>query len=262
MRIISANGVAHHVREEGDPAGRPIVFANSLGTDLRLWDNVLPPLPVGMRVIRFDLRGHGLSDVPAGPYQMGDLVDDTEALLDALDVRGALFVGLSIGGMIGMGLAARRPDIVGALVLSNTAAAMGTADMWNARIDAVQTNGLESIADSVMQRWFSPAFVRTPELTAWRNMMVRTAPEGYAGCCAAIAHADMTAQVASLTQPVLGIAGEMDGASPPDLVEDTVRRIKHARFATILAVGHLPHVEAPRAFAQLITDFVEETTHV
>ncbi|KPA20741.1 3-oxoadipate enol-lactonase 2 [Shimia sp. SK013] len=262
MRMISANGVAHHVREEGDAAGRPIVFANSLGTDLRLWDSILPLLPAGMRVIRFDMRGHGLSDVPAGPYQMGDLVADTEALLDALDVRGALFVGLSIGGMIGMGLAARRPDVVAALVLSNTAAAMGTADMWQARITAVENNGLESISDSVMQRWFSPAFLRTPELAAWRNMMVRTAPEGYAGCCAAIAHADMTSQVASLAQPVMGIAGEMDGASPPDLVENTVRRARNARFATIPAVGHLPHVEAPQAYAHLITDFIKETAHV
>ena len=152
MQVALANGVGLNWREDGDPAGYPVVFANSLGTDMRLWDQVLPLLPRGLRIIRFDKRGHGLSDCPPAPYAMEDLVSDAEALLDGLGLRACVFVGLSIGGMIGQGLAARRPDLVRALVLSNTAAKMGDAAMWQARIDAIRAGGIEALADAVIDR--------------------------------------------------------------------------------------------------------------
>lgn len=262
MRMIEANGVALHWREDGDPAGRPLVFANSLGTDLRLWEAVLPQLPAGLRIIRFDKRGHGLSDCPPAPYAMEDLISDAEALLDGLDIRGCAFVGLSIGGMIGQGLAARRPDLIRALVLSNTAAKMGEPAMWQARIDAIRAGGVEAVADAVMERWFSPAFRARPELALWRNLLTRTPAEGYIGCCAAIAGADLSATTSALHLPTLAIAGSEDGASPPDLVRDTAGMIPGSRFTTIDGAGHLPCVEASEAYAALITDFLKETAHV
>ncbi|MFT6452886.1 MAG: 3-oxoadipate enol-lactonase, partial [Halocynthiibacter sp.] len=115
--MISVGDISLHVQEDGDPNGAPIVFANSLGTDLRLWDKVVPLLPEGLRIIRFDKRGHGQSDVPDAPYSMGQLITDTERLLDALEVRDAVFVGLSIGGMIAQGLAVKRLDMLRAIVL-------------------------------------------------------------------------------------------------------------------------------------------------
>ena len=121
VKIFDTGAVQLHYREDGDPGGAPLVFANSLGTDLRLWDGVLPLLPPGLRIIRYDKRGHGLSSCPEPPYAMGALVRDLEMLLDHLAVRGALVVGLSIGGLIAQGLAVKRLDLVRALVLSNTA---------------------------------------------------------------------------------------------------------------------------------------------
>lgn len=262
MRVLKANGVKLNWREDGDPAGVPVVFANSLGTDLRLWDQILPLLPSGLRIIRFDKRGHGLSDCPPAPYAMENLVSDAEALLDGLGISDCLFVGLSIGGMIGQGLAARRPDLMRALVLSNTAAKMGDAAMWQTRIDAIRAGGIEALADAVMERWFSPAFLARPELTAWRNMLTRTPLEGYVGCCHAIAGADLTESTKALTLPTLAIAGREDGASPPDLVQGTAGMIAGSRFTVIEGAGHLPCVEDPAAYAALLNDFLKEHAHV
>ncbi len=262
MHVLMANGVKLNWREDGDPAGLPLVFANSLGTDLRLWDQILSLLPSGLRIIRFDKRGHGLSDCPSAPYAMDDLVSDAEALLDGLGISDCLFVGLSIGGMIGQGLAARRPDLIRALVLSNTAAKMGDAAMWQTRIDAILAGGIEALADAVMERWFSPAFLARPELTAWRNMLTRTPAEGYIGCCHAIAGADLSESTNTLTLPTLAIAGSEDGASPPDLVRGTAEMIAGSRFEVIDGAGHLPCVEDPAAYAVLLTDFLKEHAHV
>ena len=178
MKIADLGDVRLHYRIDGDPDGAPIVFANSLGTDLRLWDPILPHLPAGLKIIRYDKRGHGLSTCPPGPYSMGALVRDVEKLLDHLAVKDAMFVGLSIGGMIAQGLAVKRLDLVRAMVLSNTAAKMGTKDMWQDRIDAIKANGLEALADPVMERWFGKDFRTTAELELWRNMLVRQPAEG------------------------------------------------------------------------------------
>ena len=143
MKVAELNGISLHYREDGAPEGLPVVFANSLGTDLRLWDDILPLLPSSLRIIRYDKRGHGLSSCPPAPYTMGALISDAEALLDHLAVRDCVFVGLSIGGMIPQGLAVKRMDQVRAMVLSNTAARIGNPAMWQERIDAQKHDGLD-----------------------------------------------------------------------------------------------------------------------
>lgn len=263
MRMIEIEeDLRLHVREDGTPDGAPVVFANSLGTDLRLWDHVLPLLPEGLRIIRYDKRGHGLSDCPRGPYSMGALVRDAEAVLDALKVRNCLFVGLSIGGMIAQGLAVKRMDQVRAMVLSNTAAKIGQPDMWQDRINAVQKDGIEALADGVMERWFSAPFRETREFHAWRNMLIRQPAEGYAGCSAAIAGTDFYTPTSGLRLPTLGIAGSEDGSTPPDLVRETVDLIPGARFELIRRAGHLPCVEQPQEYAAILSEFIKETGHV
>ena len=262
MQMARVHGLTLHIREDGDPIGRPVVFANSLGTDLRLWDKVIPLLPSNLRLIRFDKRGHGLSECPPAPYAMDDLISDAEALLDHLNVRDTVFVGLSIGGMIGQGLAARRPDLVKALVLSNSAARMGEAQMWRDRIAAVEAGGIEALADPILERWFAPAFWSTDELAAWRNMLTRTPVQGYLGCCHAIAETDLSTATAALHLPVLGIAGSEDGASPPELVKRTIDLIPGATCHVIQSAGHLPCVEDPVAYAALLNGFLEEIAHV
>jgi 3-oxoadipate enol-lactonase len=260
MDVAQLNGIHIHYSDAG--ADAPVVFCNSLGTDMRLWDKVLPLLPDGLRIIRFDMRGHGLSDCPRAPYSMGQLISDAEALLDHLGVRDCVFVGCSIGGMVAQGLAAKRLDLVRAMVLSNTAAKIGTREMWNDRIAAVNSGGVEALADAVMERWFSPPFRATLELRAWRNMLTRTPADGYAGCSAAIAGTDFYTTTAALTLPCLGIAGDHDGSTPPDLVRETVDLVKGAQFHLVRGAGHLPMVEQPADFAAALNDFLKETGHV
>ncbi|MGZ9812211.1 3-oxoadipate enol-lactonase [Pseudoroseicyclus sp. H15] len=261
-RINRGAGVELYSIAEGPEDGRALVFANSLGTDLTIWDKVLPLLPPGLRIIRWDKRGHGRSSAPPPPYAMGQLVSDAEAVCEAWGARDAVFVGLSIGGLIAQGLAVKRPDIVGALVLSNTAARIGNAQLWEDRIASIRASGLEAAADGVMQRWFSPAFLAGPELAHWRARFTETSLEGYLGCCAAISGADFWATTAGLTQPTLGIAGTEDKSTPPDLVRETVELIHGARLELIRGAGHLPCIEAPEAYAAMLTDFLKEPPHV
>lgn len=262
MKIADLGDVQLHYRIDGDPDGAPVVFANSLGTDLRLWDAILPLLPRGLKFIRYDKRGHGLSSCPAAPYSMGALVRDAERLLDHLEVRDCAFVGLSIGGMIAQGLAVKRLDLVRSLVLSNTAARIGTAEMWHDRISAIRTGGIDALADAVMDRWFSARFRATPDISLWRNMLVRQPADGYAGCCAAIAGTDFYTPTSGLRLPTLGIAGDQDGATPPDLVRETVDLIPGSRFHLIRGAGHLPCVENPAEFAEILALFLAETGHI
>ena len=258
MQIADLGDVRLHYRIDGDPEGAPVVFSNSLGTDLRLWDKVLPLLPKGLKFIRYDKRGHGLSSLPPAPYTMGALVRDVEKLLDLLGVKDCAFVGLSIGGMIAQGLAVKRLDLVRAVVLSNTGAKIGTPEMWQQRIDGVNANGIESLADAVMERWFSKGFRATPELELWRNMLVRQPDAGYAGCSAAISGTDFYTTTASLRLPALGIAGSVDGSTPPDMVRETVGLIPGSRFHLIRGAGHLPCVEQPAEYAEVLTGFLRD----
>ncbi|SMP33150.1 3-oxoadipate enol-lactonase [Shimia sagamensis] len=262
MPTATLNQIDTHYRDEGDPNGAPVLFINSLGTTLHLWDPILAHLPDGLRILRYDMRGHGESEVPPAPYSMGTLVKDAEALLEHLNVTDALVVGLSIGGMVAQGLAVKRLDLVRAMVLSNTAAKIGSPKMWEERIDAVRTKGLPAMSDDIMLRWFSRDFQTRPELSHWKAMLEATPPEGYAGCCAAIQGTDFYTPTSGLRLPTLGIAGSEDGATPPDLVRETVELIPGARLELLRRTGHLPCVEKPEAYAALLTDFMKETGHV
>lgn len=260
MQMIETNGVRLHVSDQGPRDGFPVVFANSLGTDFRLWDTLLPLLPPGLRLIRYDKRGHGLSDAPPAPYHMGDLVKDAAGLMDDLGVRDALFVGLSIGGIFAQGLAAERPDLTRAIVIADSAAKIGTEEMWQSRIDAVREGGIEALAEPILERWFSKEFRETCplDLALWRHMLTRTPVEGYMGCCRAIADTDLMDSTARLTLPTLCLVGSEDGATPPDLVRETAGLIQGARFEIIRGAGHLPCVEKPAEMAALLTGFMKE----
>lgn len=258
MQMMPLGPVTLHYADEGPRDAPVILFANSLGTDFRLWDQLMPLLSPGWRVIRFDKRGHGLSSLPGGSWGMGDLVADAANLLDALKVRACVVVGLSIGGMIAQGLAAERPHQVRAMVLSNTGAKIGTPGIWEDRIAAARKGGIEALADGTMERWFSKAFHRdrAAEMSAWRNMLVRTPLDGYLGCSEAIAGTDLYESTARLKLPTLGIAGSEDGSTPPDLVRETVELVEGSDFALIRGAGHLPCVEKPDEYADILNGFL------
>jgi 3-oxoadipate enol-lactonase len=262
MDAIDLDDVTLHLKLDGPENGPPVVFANSLGTDLRLWDDVIERLPPGLRLVRYDKRGHGLSTCPVPPYAMGALIRDAERLIEALALRDVVFVGLSVGGMIAQGLAAKRLDLVRAVVLSNTAPKIGTRELWEERIAQVETQGLAAMSHTIMERWFARPFRESPAVTPWRRMVETTPAAGYAGCCGAIAGTDFYTTTAGLRLPAQVIAGDADGSTPPDLVRELAELIPVARYDLIRGAGHLPCVEKPGEFAAILTRFLGEIGHL
>ena len=262
LQTTTNQGCTLHIKVEGPDDGPTVMFANSLGTDLRIWDLMIPHLPKGLRLIRFDNRGHGLSDCPDAPYDIDTLANDAAAVADAVNAMDIAFVGLSIGGLIGQGLAAKRPDLIKSLTLMDTAAKIGTASMWEDRINAVAAKGLPAMADTILDRWFEPPLrTDTKALAPWRNMLSRTPLEGYLGCCHAIAGADFTTSTAALEIPLIGIAGAKDKSTPPHLVEATTNLVG-APCHVIPDAGHLPCAEKPAETAAILTQFLKDTNHV
>ncbi|NEX45679.1 3-oxoadipate enol-lactonase [Pseudotabrizicola algicola] len=261
MALIYFPDLRLNAELSGPDRAPPVVLLHSLGTNLRLWDGVVARLP-GHRILRLDMRGHGASDAPPAPYAMGALIHDVERVMAQAGMREAVVVGLSIGGMIAQGLAVKRLDLVRGMVLSNTAARIGIASQWQARIEAVRAGGLEAIADATLERWFGRGWRDLPELPQMRAMLLATPPEGWMGAAAAIAGTDFYTPTAGLTLPTLAIAGTRDGATPPDLVRETAGLILGSRFRLIRGAGHLPMVEQPDAYTDALRDFLESIGHV
>jgi len=264
MAFTRLNNLLVHWREAGRPDAPALIFVNSLGTDCRLWDELAQMLGHDWRIVLYDKRGHGLTEVTPGPYDIATLADDLLALADHLHLARFTVVGLSIGGLIAQQVALRAPERLSALVLADTAAQIGTADGWNERISMVRQGGLVAIADAVMQRWFTPPFhaAHPDELSGWRAMLCSTPVEGYAATCAALRAADLTAQISAITVPTLVVAGDADQSTPPALVQATASRIPGARFEQIPACGHIPPAEQPALLAAMISRHLQEHVHV
>ena len=261
MQSASFSDLTLHYRWTSTGASKPvIVFINSLGTDLRIWDEVQTRLGGAVSVLVYDKRGHGLSDLGPAPFSMADHVSDLEKLLKHLQIGKAIICGLSVGGQIAIGFTAKHPSRVAGLLLCDTAPKIGTVESWNSRITDVQRTGIASIADAVLERWFTPAFRKAdnPAFAIARNMLLRQSPEGYAATCSAIRDTDFSAEAASLNLPALCIVGRDDGATPPELVEDMARRIPNSSFQVIKNCGHIPCLERPDEMAQLILEFMSK----
>lgn len=246
----------------GPEGGPGLVLLHALGTDLSIWDPLIGLLPPALRILRIDMRGHGASDVPPAPYPMGALVRDAERAMLHFGLADAVVLGVSLGGLVAQGLAIKRLDLVRAMVLSNSAARIGSASLWQARIAEVRAEGLARYASGAMARMFGRGWQEAPAMPGVRAMLERTDPEGWIGCASAIAGADFYTPTAALTLPTLVIAGAHDGTTPPDLVRETADLIRGSRFALMRGAGHLPMVENPPAFASLINDFLHSIGHV
>lgn len=233
----------HHVVE--GPAGAPVlVLANSLGSTTTIWDALVPRLAPYLRVVRYDLRGHGRSPVPPGPYTLADLGEDVVALLDRLGVERASICGISLGGMTGMWLAANAPERVDRLVAMCTSAMLAEEHDWPARAKLVREQGTGAVAQASIERWFTPGFVAAnPDTVArLRATLADTPPEGYAGCCDAIAGMDLLDAIESVQAPTLVIAGRQDPATPPAHAERIAERIHGSRLELVDA-AHLANIE-------------------
>ena len=243
------SAVEVHAAVDG-PAGAPVVLlTGSLGSDLSMWDAQVPALAERFRVVRYDARGHGRSPVPPGPYALDDLVDDAVALLDRLDVERAHVVGLSLGGMTALRLAAREPHRVDRLAVLCTSALLGPASAWAERAELVRAQGTAAVAEAVVDRWFTPALrAADPGLVQrMRQMVADTPAEGYAACCAAIETMDLRADLPRIAAPTLAVAGADDPATPPEHLAAVASGVPGGRLLVLPQAAHLASVEQAAA---------------
>ncbi len=262
MQALHANGITLHyqLRAGTGAVPTPIVFINSLGTDFRIWDRLVAHMPNDLTILRYDKRGHGLSEVTAPPYAITDHGDDLAGLMDALGLRDAIIIGISVGGLIAQDMAIRRPDLVRALVLCDTAARIGTTAAWNDRIAEIKQGGIDSIAETVMERWFPQSYRdrNKAELATWRAMLTRSPVDGYIGTCAALGTADLTAATRGIRKPTVCVCGTDDLSTPPHLVQELATLIPNTPFHLIENAGHLPCIDQTEQMAAILLPFIKE----
>lgn len=263
MAFTRINDIVLHYRLSGLAEGPVLVLVNSLGTDARIWDELIAMLGDRYRILSYDKRGHGLSGAPTGDYLLNQHVGDLVGLLDHLGIDRLVLAGVSVGGLIAQRLALLHSERLVGLILCDTAAKIGDAAMWNGRIASVRMDGMASIADAIMTRWFTPAYRREhpDDLAGWQAMLERMPVAGYAGTCATLCDADLRDEVAGIVVPTLVVVGDQDLATPVDLVRDTATKIPGAQFEIIEDCGHIPSIEQPAVLATLMEKFMQEAGH-
>jgi 3-oxoadipate enol-lactonase len=251
----AADGCRLFYRIDGPAQAPPLLFAHALGTTHAMWDAQAAALAAHYRIVRYDARGHGRSDVPAGPYSIDQLADDAIAVLDAAAIERAAFCGLSLGGMIGESLGARHSQRFTVLVLANTAAIVGPAQIWNDRIAAVNSGGMAALRAGILERWFTPEFrAAQPAVVAGIGAQLdATDPAGYAAACAAVRDMDQRAALRDIRLPVLVIVGSRDPSTPPADGEYIAAQIPGARLVALEA-AHISNLERGAQFTAAVAD--------
>ncbi|KRB75101.1 3-oxoadipate enol-lactonase [Nocardioides sp. Root190] len=246
--------VAVHYVITGAADAPVVVLSNSLGSTHTMWDAQADALAEHFRVLRYDTRGHGQSPVPVGPYDIDDLVDDVVTLLDTLGVKQAHFVGLSLGGMTGMRLAARNPERVDRLVVLCTGAHLTPSSGWTDRAATVREHGAGAVAEAVVQRWFTSAYLDAhPDVkTTCEEGVAATAAQGYASCCEVIAAMDLRPDLPTITAPTLAIAGRDDPATPPPSLQEIADNVQNGRLLVVPDAAHLANAQQPETITPAI----------
>jgi 3-oxoadipate enol-lactonase len=245
-------------RVDGPPDAPVLVLSHALGLSLAMWDPQLRRLSRSLRVLRYDHRGHGGSPVPPGPYRIEDLGRDLLRVLDRLALARVSFCGLSLGGMVGLWLAANAPARVDRLVVCSAAARMPRPNDYAERARLVRAQGMGAVADRVVGRWFTPTFLaRRPDVVGGiKALLLATSPEGYAATCDALAAMDLRDALPRIKASTLVIAAGEDQATPPERSEDIARGITGARLSVIPNAAHIANVERPEAITDQIVDHV------
>jgi len=255
---IKANGISINYHVDG-PDGAPwLVLSNSLATNLAMWDDQARELGRAFRVLRYDQRGHGATEAPAGRYTFELLIADALALMDALAIRKAHFGGLSMGGATALGLAQKHRDRLDrAIVCDSPCQSTPTSSQqWEERIVVAQKQGMDALVEPTLARWFPSEVMKAnpPHLDKVRQMIRTTPVNGFIGCAAALADHNYAAAVATVTQPVLFMVGEKDAAAPP------MRKLNEAlpgsRYVELPGAGHISNLDQPEAFTRAIKDFL------
>lgn len=258
MPSTSSRPALHYER---DGHGPPLILSHALGCSLDMWDDIVPPLAAHSTVIRYDARCHGRSDAVTTAFSIGDLMSDAVRLLDELNCDQVTWVGISMGGMIGQGLATAHPLRIGRLVLANTVSRYSDEDraQWLERARVARSEGMPALADLIMRRYFSDGFraARQDVVTQFRNEVLDLNPEGYAACCEAIASLDYHSHLHRIGCPTLVISGGKDVAATPATATEIAERIPGAQLASIPDAGHLSAVERPEAFVEIVNGFLK-----
>lgn len=256
---IRANGININYTLEGPPAGPVVTLSNSLASNLSMWDLQLPVLTQRFRVLRYDTRGHGETDAPAGPYTLETLTEDVRALWQALGIARSHFIGLSLGGMTGQLLALQHPELLQSLTLCDTMSRVPSEarSLWEGRIQTAQGQGMEALVEGTLERWFTPSFraQRAEVLNQVRAMIRSTPVAGYIGCCHAIASLNLTDRLQAITTPTLIIVGEDDPGTPVAASRLIQEQIKGSELVILPAAAHLSNLERPEAFNEALTAF-------
>jgi len=263
MDLINCNGISIHYRWINSNKDKTFVLINSLGTDFRIWDDVAKALQPYGNILRFDKRGHGLSDVVIDTRGLDDYVMDALTLLEKLAIRKCIVIGLSIGGMIAQVMSHKTNGLIERLILCDTRFKIGTSQFWDERIDAVNKSGLSSISNSVMQRWFSEDFINSEpyRVAGYRNMLERTPSVGYVRACEAIRDADLSEVAKQIRVPVLCVVGSEDKSTTPEEVKSLSELITGSCYEVIDRSAHIPCVDNPAALNKLIIDFISQENY-
>jgi len=253
-----ANAIQLNYEVEG--TGPWVVFSHSLACDLSMWEEQAAALKSGFKVLRFDTRGHGGSDAPAGAYSLDQLADDLHGLLAVLGVTRPHFVGLSMGGMIGMTYALKYPGTFKSLVLCDTSSRIGpdAQPIWDERIRTALQSGMEPLVEPTLKRWFTEAFLskRPPVVERVARMIRTTPPVGYAGCCHAIPKIDLTSRLRAIDCPTRVVVGEQDVGTPVAMSRAIQEAIPGSDLVILPSASHLSNLEQPAAFNQALLDFL------
>jgi 3-oxoadipate enol-lactonase len=257
MPMINGDGCPIHVEVEGPERAPALMLSNSLGTTLAMWDEQVAPFTQHFRLVRYDRRGHGKSGVPKGPYTMDQLGRDVLAVLDGLGIKKINWCGLSMGGMVGQWLGANAPERVERMVITNTSSFFPDKNGWNERLKLVEEKGVAAFAATNMTRWFTKGFLeRAPQKVAPIQAMFAATPlAGYLGCGAAVRDMDQRPLLPKIKAPTLVIAGQHDGATPPEANEYIAKNIPGAKF-TLLDAAHLSNVEQSEAYTKAVLGFL------
>jgi 3-oxoadipate enol-lactonase len=258
--VLTDDRVQLAYQVEGADNAPPLLFLNSLGTNLRMWEPQVAALVGDFRIIRSDIRGHGLSAVPPGPYSVDRLGLDVLALLDALLIDRAHICGLSLGGLIALWLAARYPERVRSAIFANTGARIGTREGWNARIAAVQAGGMAAVREMVLARFFSTGFrAAHPDVVAGVGAMLDTTdPAGYSAACAAVRDAHLKPLIPGISVPALIITGALDVSTRPLQSEELHGAIQGSKLVVFHEAAHLSNLEQPAMFTSAVRRFLAE----
>jgi 3-oxoadipate enol-lactonase len=259
MPTVQSSGCPIHYEVEGDEKKPVLMFCNSLGATLHMWDVQMPQALQHFRVVRYDRRGHGKSGVPAGPYNMEMLGRDALAVLDAAKIEKTNWCGLSMGGMVGMWMGAKAPDRVNKLILSNTSAHFENKQIWNDRIKTVQEKGLSAVVQGTLERWFTKDFRdnHPQKVKSIADMFLATKPEGFIACGQAVRDMDHREIIKSIKAPTMVIAGKQDAGTTVEMAE-LVRKSIPGASMTLFDAAHIANIECQHDYTDAVIGFLTQ----